>query len=83
MTPEQIKVKLESWKSEAEQALTESSRKEGQLDEIKSTIEKEFEIHTLEEAQDELKESQVQIDSLEKEIQDDFDALVNNFGLDT
>lgn len=82
MTPEQIKTKLEGLKQEAEQALTESSRKEGQLDEVKSTLQKDFEIETLEQAQDELAQIDEEIKSIEKEIQQDYDNLTKEFGLE-
>jgi hypothetical protein len=82
MTPDEIKTKLEKLKKEADGALIEKSKKEGQLVEIKSALKNTFNLDTFEDAEIRLNQLDEKIPILVLEIQTEYTELLNEFGLE-
>lgn len=81
MTPEQIKTKLEGFQKEANEALTDKARKEGQIVEIDKNLAENYGLHSIGEVDSELTKLDSEISVLEAKINSDYENLIKDFGL--
>lgn len=81
MTPEQIKTKLEGLQKEANSALTEKARKEGQIVEIDKNLAENYGLHSISDVDAELAKLDSEISVLESKINSDYETLIKDFRL--